>query len=184
MASSPGRGNEDGGGQDAPDSGFRRRSLPVCMVAMGSDSCGFPASAATSATPSTAAYITPDPVLRAPGVPETDRVQPPGVQGCLWPPDLPVAGSHEMDTPVVELHTHVSSVLVPCLSHQIVLLVTCYVLQKFGFVVFLGTDASFFHVPWSVLSTRTLFFSEHYHSCGEEKVWGIGPRFWGVMRPS
>jgi hypothetical protein len=73
------------------------------------ESWSFSPSAPAQATLSTTAYVTPDAVLRAPRDPDVDGLHAQGVQGCLWPLDLPVAGSHDMDTPASEVHTHVSS---------------------------------------------------------------------------
>jgi len=108
MASAQGLGGEGGGGEEAPDSGFRRRRLPVIATATSGESWSFSSGAPAQATPSATAYVTPYAVLPAPGDPDLHGVHAQGLQGCLWPPDLPVAGSHDMDTPAGEIHTHVS----------------------------------------------------------------------------
>lgn len=113
-------GGEDGEGGAAtehlppgtatPDSKFHRRRLPVVPVAIGCESWSFSPGAPAAPFQSAAAYITPDPVLWAPGNPGVDGHPAPAVHGCLWPPGIEVVGSSDINTPAgEEVHTHVSS---------------------------------------------------------------------------
>jgi hypothetical protein len=107
-ASSPGPGVTVGGGEAVSESVFRRRPLSLTSAAPGIQSCGLSSASDAVGTQQRPEYITPEPVLRAPGDQGVGGVGAQAVQGCLWPPQVPAAGSRDMDTPAgSQLFTHV-----------------------------------------------------------------------------
>jgi hypothetical protein len=119
LASVAALGGEEGGGgatseqlppgTEAPGSDFRRWRLPVVPVAAGYEPWCFSPGAQEAASETSAAYITLDAVLRAPGDPSYNGYPASGLHGCLWPPRVEVAGSSDVNTPSgEEAYTHVS----------------------------------------------------------------------------
>jgi len=99
-----GSGVADDGDEAAPGSGFRRRPM---TQESDPDAVVFPEISPDGVQPPQT-YITPDPVLCAPGDQDMDGGGARAVHGCLWPPEVPAAASCEMDTPACsQVFTHV-----------------------------------------------------------------------------